>query len=243
MKGKPLIRFTEVAQKDDDEQATPAVPAAYGQLLLDIAASKGLQEEQLAEVADLSSVTIWRLKSGKGSARSAANVRAILIGRGASVPPIPLGDLDWQPSPEQAPRPQHTPTPTGSDDEATIRRNLVRFREQAGYDQFAAATAAGLTYETLNAYETGTAEIPGAVLRQLATPYGRRPGHFFEADPPAPDLSEVPAVRVVVRPGVQLSVEDRAQLDAAVAAVNARHRHRQRSHRADAAPKRRKTGK
>lgn len=79
------------------------------------------------------------------------------------------------------------PSPTDTAEEI-IRKNLIRAREQAGYDQLAAADATGIPFETLHAYESGTAEIPNAALRTIAPVYGRKPGDFFEVEMPAVDL-------------------------------------------------------
>lgn len=80
-------------------------------------------------------------------------------------------------------------TPKASDSaEEVIRKNLIRAREQAGFDQLSAADATGIPFDTLRAYEAGELEVPNAALRTIAPVYFRKPGDFFEVEMPAVDV-------------------------------------------------------
>lgn len=117
--------------------------------------------------------------------------------------------------------------PTTADPvERVIQKNLVRFREEAGFDRVGAADASAIPFETLTKYEGGELEVPNAVLKSLAEVYGRRPGDFFEVDPPPADLSNRPGIWFRGRPEVvnAISDEDRARLDNLMREIDEKYR-------------------
>jgi transcriptional regulator with XRE-family HTH domain len=69
-----------------------------------------------------------------------------------------------------------------------IRRNLIRLREDAGYDRFGAADATGIPFETLAKYESGELKVTLTDLELLATRYGHEVGHFWLETPPPTSL-------------------------------------------------------
>jgi len=218
MKHRAAIRLKVSPQKVSRSPA-PKVPAAYGRLLVELAARYGMDRDQFAEAAGFAPITAWRLAKGEGSVKAAKDARALLISRGATVPPVPVDDDDWTPPADdaRAPRP-------GDSTEETIRKNLIRFREEAGYDQLGAADASGVPFETLRGYEGGELEIPNGALKLLASAYGRRPGDFFELSPAPPDLDAIPLINYRVRPGLQISDEDRTRLRELEHELNAKYR-------------------
>lgn len=108
--------------------------------------------------------------------------------------------------------PPQPPQPNDSAEEI-IRKNLIRAREQAGFDQLSAADATGIAFETLRGYEAGELEVPNAALRTIAPVYGRKPGDFFEVEMPAVDLDGAKRVFFRGRPEDlrALSAEDLAR--------------------------------
>lgn len=115
-------------------------------------------------------------------------------------------------APDDAATTTHAPKPTDSAEEI-IRKNLIRAREQAGFDQLSAADATGIAFDTLRSYEAGEVEIPNAALRTIAPVYGRKPGDFFEVDLPPVDLDGAKRVFFRGRPEdlQALSAEDLAR--------------------------------
>lgn len=187
----------------------PGVPKAYGAMLIKLGESIGLKRPELAKSAGMSDLTAWRVESGGGAVKAAHALRQVLVSRGLEVPPVPVGDADWRPSPPVA-----TPTPRDEDEE-TIRQNLIRFREATNHDQFSAASASGIPYEDLCAYERGDQPPPNAVLKRLGEVYGHGPGDFFERSPPPANADAVQGlwwrgIPEVVR---RISDEDKRRLD------------------------------
>lgn len=176
----------DVVSKKPDRPSAPKVPATYGKMLIERAAALGLPRPQFAKLAGISDLTAWRVETGhKDSSVKAANaMRSVLLERGLKdIPPVPVGGGDeWS----QATAP---PKPTAIDSaEEIIRKNLIRAREQAGFDQLGAADASGIAFDLMRAYELGEKPVPNSDLRTIAPVYGRKPGDFFEVDMPGVDL-------------------------------------------------------
>lgn len=73
---------------------SPVVPAAYGEILTSFQRELGLTDRQLAELAGRKAgpkdQTMYRLRAGTGSVKSAVAVRDALRKMGKDVPPVPI---------------------------------------------------------------------------------------------------------------------------------------------------------
>jgi len=85
----------------------PSVPAAYGAILAAAQKELGLTDRELARLAgrkgDKKDQTMYRLRRGQGSVKSALDVRQALVARGANVPPLPLRGIEPEPEPQPQP--------------------------------------------------------------------------------------------------------------------------------------------
>lgn len=203
----------------------PTIPASYGRMLIEQGKRIGMSRKELAEAAGMNDLTAWRVEVGHkdSSVKAAHKLRSVLVDKGLTIPPVPVGEdgeeVDWF---EEAERfgPPHEKDTT----ETVIRKNLIGFREEAGYDQIGAADAAGIAYDKLRQYEYGEAEPSNAELKTLAGVYGHKPGDFFEVNPPKANLEDVPWIHFRVRPGYSLTDDDIAELMAVVKKIEARFR-------------------
>lgn len=79
-----------------------------------------------------------------------------------------------------------------SAEEALIRANLIKFREEAGFSVEQAARRAGLGETTVRAVESGRRSIPKAInLRRLVESFGHEVGHVHMEKPPAADPARI----------------------------------------------------
>ncbi len=173
MTANPAIALGHVTRSPRKPSA-PKPPVGYGKVLQEHREALGLSRDELAKHAGIDSNTLRRNEIGDPlrSVKGANAIRDALIALGRSVPPVPVGD-DWQPT-------VIVPAPTLDPADEIVRRNLVRFREAVGMDQFAAAFASGLTYEALKAYELGERIPSTATLASLAATYGCNTGAFLD---------------------------------------------------------------
>lgn len=88
-------------------------------------------------------------------------------------------------------------------DEEIIRRNLEKFREEAGYSQAQIADLAQVPVANYARYERGENSVPAKVLKALADAYGRATDDFHDANP-GPPKSEPPTFSLRARPGVEI---------------------------------------
>jgi transcriptional regulator with XRE-family HTH domain len=103
----------------------------------------------------------------------------------------------------------------------TVRLNLKKFREEAGYSQTSAAEMSGVNLDNLRRYENGdTATVPGTVLQRLSPVYGHSVSDFFMDDPPPARLEEAPAIFLRTRPGVDIDTNAMRKLQKIVDDVN-----------------------
>lgn len=94
-----------------------------------------------------------------------------------------------------------------------VRRNLVKFREDAKLSQAQAGDLSGVPVDAIRRYETGvTATVPGTVLSELAKLYGQTVDAFFMPDPPKAKLEEAPAIFMRTRPGVEIDQDTYDQI-------------------------------
>jgi DNA-binding XRE family transcriptional regulator len=101
-----------------------------------------------------------------------------------------------------------------------VRANLVRFREEAGIRQEAAAAAVGITRDGLAKMERGDRGLPKlGLLKQLANMYCRTVDDFYAPDPAPPNLDE----RTFIVPLALVDVPDDVmeQARAALSSLNA----------------------
>lgn len=86
-----------------------------------------------------------------------------------------------------------------------VRRNMVRFREEAELSQAQVGDLSGIPVDAIRRYETGvTQTVPGTVLSELAKLYGRSMDDFFATNPPKAKLEEAPVLFLRTRPGVEI---------------------------------------
>lgn len=89
-----------------------------------------------------------------------------------------------------------------------VRRNLIRFREEADLSQAQAGDLSGVPVDAIRRYETGTtATVPGTVLSELAKLYGHSVDDFFMTNPPKAKLDEAPVLFLRARPGVEVDTD------------------------------------
>lgn len=89
-----------------------------------------------------------------------------------------------------------------------VRRNLVKFRDEAKLSQAQAGDLSGVPVDAIRRYETGTtATVPGTVLSELAKLYGHSVDDFFMTNPPKAKLEEVPLLFLRARPGVEIDMD------------------------------------
>lgn len=96
------------ATEAETEDEGGKVDAVYGALLADTADSMGLTGREVAKLAGYKGgekdLTLWRLKTGKGSFASARAVRKVLVAKGAVLPPVPIPGEEPSPPPKPEPR-------------------------------------------------------------------------------------------------------------------------------------------
>lgn len=86
-----------------------------------------------------------------------------------------------------------------------VRRNLVRFREEAKLSQAQAGDLSGVPVDAIRRYEGGTtATVPGTVLSALARTYGHSVDDFFMTAPPKAKLEAGDVFFLRTRPGVDI---------------------------------------
>jgi transcriptional regulator with XRE-family HTH domain len=102
-----------------------------------------------------------------------------------------------------------------------IRKNLVRFREEAEMSQADAAETAGIALDNLRRYENGTtATVPYTVIAALAKAYGHAMEDFSNGDPPPAKLEERPVFFLRTRPGAVVDADTFRELQAIVEKAN-----------------------
>lgn len=110
--------------------------------------------------------------------------------------------------------------------EEQIRVNLLRFIDESGYSATSVADLSGIPQATIHRYMHGVNAVSLSALEPLARVFGRKPGDFFEREPPPPpkNLIETEPVLLRSRPGVKLTPEDFDDFDAFVTRVAERQR-------------------
>ncbi len=98
-----------------------------------------------------------------------------------------------------------------------IRKNLERFRAEAGLSQAQVADLSGVPMTNLSRYERGENTIPAGILPALASVFGRTPGDFYLEDPgPPPPDSELDVFFLRTRPGREVDEKVLAEVRAAL---------------------------
>jgi transcriptional regulator with XRE-family HTH domain len=106
-----------------------------------------------------------------------------------------------------------------------VRRNMAKFREEAGLSQAQAGDLSGIPVDAIRRYEGGvTATVPGTALSELARIYGRSIDDFFMTNPPKPRLDEAPVLFLRSRPGAKIDQETYEKIQALIDDANAKHR-------------------
>lgn len=114
------------------------------------------------------------------------------------------------------------PMPRRTDAEMNdlIRQNLIRFREELGITQTAAAEEAGVPLDNLRRYEKGKNRVDAVTLSRLAETYGRTVDDFHSEAPGPPDLSRRPVYYLRVAQGQRVTPETHLQLLAIIDKAN-----------------------
>src|SRR5690606_18192564 len=106
-----------------------------------------------------------------------------------------------------------------------VRRNLIKFREDADLSQAQAGDLSGVPVDAIRRYETGvTATVPGTVLSELAKLYGHSVDDFFMSNPPKPKLDEAPVLFLRSRPGVDIDLDVYKKIQKLIDEANAEMR-------------------
>lgn len=106
-----------------------------------------------------------------------------------------------------------------------IRRNLVRFRDEA---KLSIEQVIGMTGLPIAGYEAGLELVPGTALLELAKVYGHAPGDFELVSPPKGKPEEAPGIFLRTRPGVELDVDEYNAIQAIIDKANARLREKKK---------------
>lgn len=86
-----------------------------------------------------------------------------------------------------------------------VRRNLVKFREEASLSQAELGDLSGIPVDAIRRYEGGvTATVPGKALSDFARIFGRSVDDFFMTNPPKAKLDEAPVLFLRARPGAEI---------------------------------------
>lgn len=102
-----------------------------------------------------------------------------------------------------------------------VRRNLQRFREEAGMTQAQAAEFSGIAIDNLRRYESGrTAKVPGTVLAELGSIYGHSADDFSKENPPPSKPEERPTFMLRTRPGTEIDEKVYRELQAVIDKAN-----------------------
>jgi transcriptional regulator with XRE-family HTH domain len=111
-----------------------------------------------------------------------------------------------------------------------VRRNLVKFREDADLSQAQAGDLSGVPVDAIRRYETGTtATVPGTVLSELAKLYGHSVDDFFMTNPPKPKLDETPVLFLRSRPGADIDMDVFKKIQKMIDDANAEMRGKKKS--------------
>lgn len=106
-----------------------------------------------------------------------------------------------------------------------VRRNLVKFRNDAGLSQAEAGDLSGVPVDAIRRYENGTtATVPGTALSELARIYGRSIDDFFMTSPPKPKLDEAPVLFLRARPGAKIDQDLYEKIQNMIDEANAKMR-------------------
>ena len=106
-----------------------------------------------------------------------------------------------------------------------VRRNMVRFREEADLSQAELGDLSGVPVDAIRRYETGvTQTVPGTVLSELARVYGRSMDDFFATNPPKVKIEEAPALFLRTRPGAKIDLDVYKKVQAMIDDANAKMR-------------------
>ena len=103
----------------------------------------------------------------------------------------------------------------------TIRKNIIKFREETKLSQAQVADLSGVPMNNLSRYERGENAVPASVIPLLAQVFGRDPGDFYKSTPgPPPDDAELDVYFLRVRPGRDEDTQVTAEIRAAIARGN-----------------------
>lgn len=162
-------------------------PPWYGKVLMQHREALGLSRQAFEERTGINAVKVLRNETGMDdrSVKGSSEIRDALIKLGRDVPPVPVGD-----APEPASTSAEQPGRVDTDDpkNKTIRQNVRRLRERAGYDVEGLADALRIPTEQLLDYERGEKLIPPSMLEEIARRLGHEISDFWSDTPPESKL-------------------------------------------------------
>lgn len=183
----PLASVT----KKPERSGAPKPPAWYGKVLTEHREALGLSRPQFAKESGIDAVKILRNETGmpERSVKGSNEIRDALIALGRDVPPVPVGEHVAEPA---AGLTVHEIGRVDADDpkNKTIRTNLRRLRERAGYEVEGLADALRIEADQLLEYERGDKAIPPSLLEAIAAQLGHEISHFWSENPPPSTLGQ-----------------------------------------------------
>jgi transcriptional regulator with XRE-family HTH domain len=101
-----------------------------------------------------------------------------------------------------------------------VRRNLKRFREEAGLTTEKVAAFTGISIDSLRRYESGGSGVSYDVLAKLADVYGHSLDDFRMENPPKADLKHRPGIAFMQLEGVDVDPDLLAKIQKLVDEAN-----------------------
>jgi transcriptional regulator with XRE-family HTH domain len=105
-----------------------------------------------------------------------------------------------------------------------VRKNLKKFRDEAGMTTEQAAQISKLSVDNIRRYESGKSGVPSEVLRRLAVIYGHSMDDFFLEAPPKARLTERPVFHLMTMPGTEVDQKKFRELQDMIDKANAEMR-------------------
>jgi transcriptional regulator with XRE-family HTH domain len=93
-------------------------------------------------------------------------------------------------------------------DDDLVRKNLAKFRDECGLSRAQLADLSGIPEKNILRYENGETGMPASALAAFAHVFGRDPGDFYRAQPPAgPKPEDRPKLFLKQWPGIDVPRE------------------------------------
>lgn len=151
-----------------------------------------MTRKQFSDATGIDSVKVLRNETGmeQRSVKGSSELREALIALGREVPAVPVGEDTPEPV-EGSVVVEIAPVDAQHPKARTIRQNIRRLREEAGFYVEDLADAVSISAERLLAYERGELMVPFTDLEEIATRLGHEVGHFSQDKPPPTTLGQL----------------------------------------------------